>query len=160
MYATDNLAAHLNREIDHIIVGDVTANEVRTCRLDYDRQLSQVFTARNDEAKELLGRSEILAPEPIRRDGTSVAGHRFGRSPDMRPPLLPKPTTRAASSVGVRHCAADQSTLVWTGALRVRHTARTISPAAAGTKVPQGNGTQHQPVRLGVHGHSTARREC
>lgn len=80
--------------------------------------------------------------------------------PTCDPPLLPKPTTRAASSVGVRHCAADQSTLVWTGALRVRHTARTISPAAAGTKVPQGNGTQHQPVRLGVHGHSTARREC
>ena len=85
MYATDNLAAHLNREIDHIIVGDVTANEVRTCRLDYDRQLSQVFTARNDEAKELLaphrrGTARLYTYRDRARLKLILRGKRFGFS--------------------------------------------------------------------------------
>ena len=86
--ATDNLAACLNREIDHIIAGHVTASEIGTCRLDDDCQLGQVIAARNDEAKELLSRSEILAPKPIGGDGTAIAGHRYGRSPDISTLLL------------------------------------------------------------------------
>lgn len=75
--ATHNLGARLNREINHIIVGHISATEIRTCRLDDDRRLSQVLAARNDDAKELLSRSEILTPKPIGRDRTAInTGHR------------------------------------------------------------------------------------